>query len=261
MGILNVTPDSFSDGGRFTSLDAALTQTEHMIADGASWIDVGGESTRPGAEPVSVQDELDRVIPVIEAIRSRFDVAISLDTIKPAVMQAGIAAGVSMINDVKALQEEGALHSVVNGDVKLCLMHMQGEPRSMQSNPQYDNVTQDVKAFLKIRADACIAAGVSVDRIVIDPGFGFGKTVQHNFQLTHQLAQLAELGYPILVGWSRKSSLGAVTGREVGDRLPASIAAALLCAERGAAIIRVHDVAATVDALKIRAAVNHWERL
>lgn len=251
MGILNVTPDSFSDGGQFNSLDAALFRAEQMVNEGATWLDVGGESTRPGAADVAEQEELDRVVPVIDALQRRFDVKISVDTSKAAVMAAAVSAGAAMINDVRALREPGALAVVAASNVLVCLMHMAGQPRTMQQAPAYDNVVNDVKVFLQERIDACVAAGISAERIWLDPGFGFGKSVEHNYQLLAHLADFRSLGRPLLVGVSRKSMLGAVTGRDTNERLAASVSAATIAMLQGAEIIRVHDVAATVDAMKV----------
>jgi dihydropteroate synthase len=250
MGILNVTPDSFADRGRWYDRSSALAYARRMIDDGADIIDVGGESTRPGAEPVSEAEELDRVLPLIEAL-AKDGALVSVDTMKPSVMRAAIAAGAAMINDVRALAEPGALEAVAEGHVAVCLMHMQGEPRTMQHEPRYRDVVADVKAYLSERASACLAAGITRDRIVVDPGFGFGKTFQHNLALLRALPAIAALGYPVLAGLSRKSSLGLITGREVEDRLAASIAAALAAVVRGASIVRVHDVKETADALKV----------
>ncbi len=251
MGILNVTPDSFSDGGRFVAPDAATRQAERMLAEGADILDVGGESTRPGADAVSEAHELERVVPVIEHLRARFDVPISIDTSKPAVMRAAVAAGAAMINDVTALRAPQAIATAASLGVPLCLMHMQGEPRTMQRDPQYGDVVADIMAYLADRIAACEAAGIDRSRILIDPGFGFGKTLDHNLELLARLRAFAALGVPVLVGISRKSMLGAVTGRAVDERLAASVAAALIAVERGAAIVRVHDVGPTVDALKL----------
>ncbi len=251
MGILNVTPDSFSDGGRFAARDAALRHAVRMAEEGAAIIDVGGESTRPGSAPVAEQEEIDRVLPVIEAVRSEIDVPISVDTSKPGVMRAAAAAGASMINDVRALREDGALEAAAELQRPVCLMHMQGDPRTMQQEPVYDDVVAEVSAFLRDRVAKCREAGLDDRRIVIDPGFGFGKRAEHNIELLANLRQLEPLGLPILFGASRKSTLGAITGRDVGQRLPASIAAAIMAVERGASIVRVHDVAETVDALRI----------
>jgi len=251
MGVLNITPDSFSDGGRFVALDDALQQAEKMAAQGAAIIDVGGESTRPGAPAVDAQEELDRVIPVIEALAGRLDVPISIDTGKPAVMRAAVAAGVSMINDVFALQADGALEAAAALQQPVCLMHMQGQPQTMQQNPHYDDVVAEVTQFLRERVAQCVAAGLAEELIVVDPGFGFGKSAAHNIELLANLRQLQKLGRPVLIGVSRKATLGAITGREVDARLPASIAAAVLAVGQGADIIRAHDVGATVDALKV----------
>jgi dihydropteroate synthase len=255
MGILNVTPDSFSDGGRFGNLDLALRQAEAMVADGASVIDIGGESTRPGADAVGVSDELDRVIPVIEALRSVTDRPISIDTSKAVVMRAAVAAGATMINDVLALQEPGALSAASELKVAVCLMHMQGRPRTMQQNPKYDDVTAEVLTFLGDRVRACVNAGIERGQICIDPGFGFGKNAAQNVELLANLRQLQELSLPILVGLSRKSTLGEISGRNVDERMPASIAAAVVAVMNGATIIRAHDVRETVDALKVVSAV------
>jgi dihydropteroate synthase len=255
MGILNVTPDSFSDGGQFNDRDAARRQAERMAADGAAIIDVGGESTRPGATAVCAAAEIDRVVPVIEAIREVCDVPISIDTSKAAVMRAAVSAGASMINDVQALQAEGALSAVAALRVPVCLMHMQGEPRSMQSAPAYDDVVAEVTAFLRHRVAECQAAGIADDRIAVDPGFGFGKVHAHNVELLANLRQFQDIGAAVLVGLSRKSTLGALTGQAVGDRLAASIAAASLAVCNGADIVRAHDVRETVDALSVVSAV------
>lgn len=255
MGVLNVTPDSFSDGGRYAARASALRHAERMVADGAAIIDVGGESTRPGADDVSEQEELDRVIPAIEAIRAEIDAPVSIDTSKPGVMRAAVAAGATMINDVCALQTEGALAAAVELQRPVCLMHMQGQPRTMQENPQYDDVVRDVTQFLRERVAKCREAGLSEDLIVVDPGFGFGKTPEDNIELLANLRQLHDLGRPLLIGVSRKSTLGLITGREVGQRLAASLAAAVLAVREGVHIIRAHDVAETVDALQVVRAV------
>ncbi|MEJ7667747.1 MAG: dihydropteroate synthase [Casimicrobiaceae bacterium] len=255
MGILNVTPDSFSDGGAFFDRERALDHARGMTADGADLIDIGGESTRPGSEPVAETVELARLIPLVETL-SREGVLVSVDTMKAGVMRTVISSGAAMINDVRALREEGALAAVVASGVAVCLMHMQGDPRSMQDNPQYGNVACEVEAFLAKRARDCEAAGVARDRIVLDPGFGFGKTKEHNLALLRALPALTELGYPILVGLSRKSMLKQLTGRPVQERLPASLAAALAAVARGASIVRVHDVRETVDALDVWQAVS-----
>ena len=255
MGILNVTPDSFSDGGRFVGRDAAVRQAEVMAADGAQIIDIGGESTRPGAADVPEQEELDRVIPVIEAVVATVDTAVSIDTSKPAVMHAAAAAGASMINDIRALREDGALQAAVALQLPVCLMHMLGEPRTMQQRPEYGDVVADVRDFLRQRVRACVAAGLPEDSIIVDPGFGFGKTPRHNVELLSNLRQLRSIGRPILAGLSRKSTLGELTGRDVEDRMPASIAAAVIAVIEGAAFVRAHDVRETVDALRVVAAV------
>jgi dihydropteroate synthase len=255
MGILNLTPDSFSDGGRFVRLDAAIRQAERMAAEGASIIDIGGESSRPGASAVPAQEEIERVVPLIEAIAARIGVPLSVDTSKPDVMQAAVAAGATMLNDVYALRRDGALAMAASLDVAVCLMHMQGEPRTMQVNPVYDDVAGEVAQFLSGRVTACVAAGIARERIVVDPGFGFGKTDRHNIELLANLERIRALGLPLLVGLSRKSTLGKLTGQRVEGRLAAGIAAAVLAAERGAHIVRTHDVGATLDALKVTAAV------
>ena len=255
MGILNVTPDSFSDGGHFDNLHIALRQAATMAEGGASLIDIGGESTRPGAASVAEQEELDRIIPVIEAVRSVTDVPISVDTSKAGVMREAVAAGATMINDVAALRGEDALLAAAELQVAVCLMHMQGEPRTMQESPRYDNVVVDVAAFLEERIAACVEAGISEDLVVVDPGFGFGKTHVHNVELLANLRQLRVRNRPVMVGVSRKSTLGKLTQREVDERLPASVAAAVVAVMNGATIIRAHDVQATVDALKVAQAV------
>ena len=254
MGVLNVTPDSFSDGGRFLAADAALRQAEAMVAHGAAIVDVGGESTRPGAEPVSVQEEIDRVIPVIEALAERVDAVISVDTSTPEVMRAAATAGAGLINDVRALRRDGALEVAAATHLPVCLMHMQGEPGTMQQDPQYRDVVTEVQAFLRHRVEACEHQGIARERLLLDPGFGFGKTLAHNLQLLAGLRRLAgEL--PVLVGMSRKSMIGKVTGREVDDRLAGSLAAAVMAVERGASIVRTHDVRETVDAVRMATAV------
>lgn len=255
MGIVNVTPDSFSDGGQHLQRDAAIAHAHRLIEDGAAILDIGGESTRPGAQPVGVQEELDRVLPIIEGLRGA-PVPISIDTCKPQVMQAAIAAGVQMVNDINALQEAAAMKAVAAGDVAVCLMHKQGDPQTMQQQPHYENVVAEVARFLRERIAAAEAAGITKERIAIDPGFGFGKTLTHNLDLLRHLDRLCELGMPIMAGLSRKSMLGTITGRDVGDRVAASIAAALIAVQHGASIVRVHDVRETVDALNIWNAVN-----
>jgi dihydropteroate synthase len=251
MGILNTTPDSFSDGGLWLSRDQALRHALQMIGDGADIIDVGGESTRPGSDPVTVQEELDRVVPVIESVTAEADTTVSIDTSKPEVMTAAVAAGARMINDVCALQEPGALETAARLGVPVCLMHMQGRPRDMQADPFYADVVAEVEGFLLRRAREAAAAGVAERNIILDPGFGFGKKLEHNIALFRAIPRLCNSGFPLLVGVSRKSMLGALTGRAVQDRLAASVAAALLAARSGASIVRVHDVAATADALKV----------
>jgi dihydropteroate synthase len=255
MGILNVTPDSFTDGGRFDNLNIALRQAAVMVEGGAAIIDIGGESTRPGAKAVSGQEELDRIIPVIEAVKSVTDVPVSVDTSKAEVMREAVAAGAAMINDVWALRGAGALEAAADLKVPVCLMHMQGEPRTMQQSPHYENVVADVAAFLGERITACVAAGIPEELIVVDPGFGFGKTHQHNVELLANLRQLHVRDRPVLVGVSRKSTLGELTQREVHQRMPASVAAAVVAVMNGADIIRAHDVEASVDALKVVRAV------
>lgn len=255
MGILNVTPDSFSDGGRFHHLDAALSGARMMAEDGADVVDVGGESTRPGAQPVGLADELERVVPVVEAIASELSVSISIDTSKPGVMEAAVAAGATMINDVLALRADGAMETVRDLQVPVCLMHMQGLPRSMQNNPCYDDVVSEVREFLLGRVDACVSAGVDEKRIIIDPGFGFGKTLQHNLALLAHLDVLVDTGVPVLVGLSRKSMIAAMLGRPMDRRAAASAALAMIAAQKGAAMVRVHDVAETADALNVAACV------
>ncbi len=254
MGVLNVTPDSFSDGGRWLGRDAALRHAEAMVRDGADIIDIGGESTRPGAGAVSEEEELARVIPVIEALTGRVEAVLSVDTSKPAVMRAAAAAGAGMINDVAALRHEGALEAAAGLGLPVCLMHMQGEPRTMQSNPRYDDVVAEVEAFLLARCEAAEEAGIPRDRLIVDPGFGFGKTLDHNLALLRALPRLCGHGIPVLAGLSRKSMLQPLTGRPVEARLAGSLALALAAARGGAAIIRVHDVAETVDALRVMAA-------
>jgi len=255
MGILNVTPDSFSDGGDWLGFPQALMHAHHMAAAGADIIDIGGESTRPGAGSVSVQQELDRTIPVIEAMRAEIRLPISIDTSKPEVMQAAAQAGAGMINDVFALRREGALETAAELGLPVCLMHMLGDPRSMQDEPRYDDVTGEIETFLLERVAACEAAGIAGDRILLDPGFGFGKILEHNLELLRELPRLASHGYPVIAGLSRKSMLGQITGRETSDRVAGSITLAALAARGGASIVRVHDVAETHDALQVVNAV------
>ena len=251
MGILNVTPDSFSDGGSFNTTDKALRHAEKMIAEGADWLDIGGESTRPGAKDVQEQEEVDRVLPVLEKIRDNFDVKVSVDTSKAKVMSESIRVGVDMINDVRALRETGALEAVADADCYVCLMHMMGQPRVMQDNPDYEDVVLEVKAFLEERVRICEVAGIDKSRLMIDPGFGFGKTVRHNYQLLNKLQAFHEMDLPMLIGLSRKSMLGAVTDRAVDERLAASLAGATISAMKGAKILRVHDVAQTKDIVQV----------
>lgn len=256
MGILNVTPDSFSDGGRFAARDAALRHAASMVAAGATLIDVGGESTRPGALAVSADEELDRVAPVVEAIAAELDVVISLDTSTPVLMREGARLGAGLINDVRALRREGALQAAAESGLAVCLMHMLGEPGNMQRNPQYHDVVVEVRDFLAQRLAACADAGIAAECIVLDPGFGFAKTLEHNLSLFNRLERLHELGCPLLVGVSRKSMIGAVLGREVHERLSGGLALAALAVFKGANIVRVHDVAETVDAVRMIAAVQ-----
>lgn len=256
MGILNVTPDSFSDGGRFKALDAALRHAESMVAVGATLVDVGGESTRPGAPPVSVQEELARVVPVVEAIAARLDVVVSVDTSTPEVIAEAAARGAGLVNDVRALRRPGALEAAVRSGLPVCLMHMRGEPGDMQDNPFYQNVVAEVGRFLLERVETCVGAGIARERILLDPGFGFAKSLDHNLSLFKHLPELVALGYPLLVGVSRKSMIGGVLGKPVGERLYGGLALAALAAAQGARILRVHDVAETVDALRMIAAVQ-----
>ncbi len=261
MGVLNVTPDSFSDGGQFASRHKAVEQALRLEQEGAAILDVGGESTRPGAEPVGLQEELDRVIPVIEGIRARTQCPISIDTSKSEVMAEAIRAGANLVNDVTALKGEGATEVVAAHQVPVVLMHMQGQPRSMQQAPEYGDVVPEISEFLLERVRSCATAGIAPDHIVLDPGFGFGKTLAHNVALLAGLPQVVELGHPVLAGLSRKSMLGQITGRDdPKERVSASVAAALLAAQAGAAIVRVHDVAQTVDALKVWQAVREQQR-
>ncbi|HQN64240.1 MAG TPA: dihydropteroate synthase [Methylophilus sp.] len=256
MGIVNVTPDSFSDGGRYASSLKAVSHALQLVEEGADILDIGGESTRPSAVPVSLQEELDRVMPVLESLIRQVNIPISIDTYKPQVMQTAIAVGASMINDIRALQEEGALGVVANSNAGVCLMHMQGLPQTMQEHPHYEDVVNDVKHFLMTRLQTAQDAGIQASRIVLDPGFGFGKTREHNIALAKNLGVLCALGQPVLVGLSRKSVLGQVTGNEVDARVHASVAAAVISAMKGAKILRVHDVAATKEALKIVSAID-----
>ncbi|USP11060.1 dihydropteroate synthase [Aeromonas dhakensis] len=250
MGILNVTPDSFSDGGHFNQLERAMTHARQMVAEGATLIDIGGESTRPGAPDVSEQEELDRVLPVVERMVRELDVMISLDTSKAAVMREGCVAGAHLINDVRALLEPGALAAAAAADVPVCLMHMQGQPRTMQAEPHYDDLLGEVRAFFDERIAACLTAGIAREQLLLDPGYGFGKTLAHNYQLLAQQESLLDYQLPLLVGMSRKSMIGNLLGRPVDERLAGSLACALVGMQRGARIIRVHDVRATMDALR-----------
>jgi dihydropteroate synthase len=256
MGILNITPDSFNDGGRYLALAPALSQARLMIAQGADIIDVGGESTRPGAARVPVDEELARVIPVIEAIRAESAVPISIDTSSPEVMHAAVQAGVDMINDVRALQRDGALAMVAELGLPVCLMHMQGRPENMQEDPAYDDLVGDISDFFSARMSQCVAAGIPLSRIILDPGFGFGKAVEHNLQLVNRLAEFKHLGCPLLVGLSRKSTIGKILGSVTTDRLQGSVAAAVLAFINGASILRVHDVGPTVMALRVAHAIQ-----
>lgn len=256
MGVLNVTPDSFSDGGRFVRLDEAVERGVQMAEEGAALIDIGGESTRPGAQTVGVDEELRRVIPVIERLRARTQAILSVDTSKPAVMNAAAAAGAGMINDVRALREPGALEAAAISGCAVCLMHMLGEPRTMQDAPRYRDVVAEVRLFLEQRVEASLAAGIAAERIVLDPGFGFGKTLEHNLELLRRLPALSVEGLPLLAGLSRKSMVGKLTGRPAEARVHGSVALAVVAALHGARILRVHDVGATVDAMKIVAAVQ-----
>jgi len=253
MGVVNVTPDSFSDGGNFLDPQAAIAHGRRLMDEGADILDIGGESSRPGAQAVAEQEEIDRILPVLKALK---DVPVSVDTRRPRVMREVLEAGASMINDIEALAAPGALDAVGDTDCAVCLMHKKGDPASMQQDPDYENVVAEVKQFLATRIAACEIAGIERDRITIDPGFGFGKTVAHNLSLLKRLPELAALGVPVLAGWSRKSTLGAITGRPVGERLAASVAAALLAVQHGATIVRVHDVRATRDALAVMQALE-----
>jgi dihydropteroate synthase len=258
MGIVNVTPDSFSDGGNYASTEKAIAHALALVADGADILDIGGESTRPGAVAVSLDEELRRIVPVIEQLSKLTHVPLSIDTYKPEVMRAAIAAGADIVNDVRALQEAGTLEIVANSNVGVCLMHMQGTPQTMQQDPSYADVVAEVIEFLRLRQVSANQAGISNDRILLDPGFGFGKRTSHNIALIQQLEQIGHLGQPILVGLSRKSVLGQIIGADdVNVRLHASLAASVIAAMQGAKIIRVHDVKATADALKVVAAVTH----
>lgn len=255
MGILNITPDSFSDGGRYNRLDAALLRVEQMLDAGATLIDVGGESTRPGAALVSVQEEVDRVVPMVEAIRVRFDTVVSIDTSTPEVIRGAAGVGAGLINDIRALQREGAMQAAVDTGLAVCLMHMQGDPQTMQQAPAYDSVLADVNSFLELRVQACLDAGIERRLLVLDPGFGFGKGLQHNLELFASMSQVRPLDLPLLVGVSRKSMIGQALDRPVDQRLSGGLALATLAVAKGARIIRVHDVAETVDAVRMTEAV------
>jgi dihydropteroate synthase len=255
MGVVNVTPDSFYDGGRHASTAAAVAHARRLAEEGADILDVGGESSRPGSEAVPLDEELAHVLPVLEALRE-LECPVSVDTTKPEVMRAAIAHGAAMINDITALGAAGALDAVAASGAAVCLMHMKGEPKTMQADPVYADVVAEVRDFLAARVAVCAAAGIARERIVVDPGIGFGKTLAHNLALTRQLDALAGIGVPVLAGWSRKSSLGRITGRAAEERLAASLAAALIAVQRGARIVRVHDVAATRDALAVLAAIQ-----
>lgn len=259
MGILNVTPDSFSDGGQFSTVESAIKQATQMIDEGADFIDVGGESTRPGADSVTVDQELDRVLPVIEALHARFDTLISIDTSKPEVMTKAVEAGAGLINDVRALREEGAVKAAFQSGAAVCLMHMLGQPRTMQSSPCYTDVVKEVEVFLQSRIDVCVAQGIPKDKIIIDPGFGFGKTLAHNYQLLDRLDELNTLAVPMLIGVSRKSMIGKLLNRDVEERLSGSLAAATVSLMKGARILRVHDVKQTVDAVKVVSALSAFK--
>jgi len=250
MGIVNVTPDSFSDGASFLDAGAAIVHGVRLAEEGADLVDVGGESTRPGAAPVPVEEELRRVVPVVEALAAR-GIAVSVDTMKPEVMRAALGAGASMLNDVNAFRAPGAIEAVAGANVSVCVMHMKGTPATMQANPQYGDVVAEVSAYLRSRARALEAAGIAPSRIVVDPGFGFGKTLEHNVALFRALPALASMGYRLLVGLSRKKSIGDITGRPAGERVAGSVAAALMAVQNGANFVRVHDVRETVDSIKV----------
>ena len=261
MGIINVTPDSFSDGatlyrGSNLDIERAMTRAREMVASGAAILDIGGESTRPGASPVSVNEEMDRVLPLVARIAAELETVISVDTSTPVLMREAANAGAGLLNDVRALTREGALEAAAAANVPICLMHMQGEPGSMQVAPHYDDVVEDVCEYLQSRIASCERQGIARNRLLLDPGFGFGKSVTHNLKLLRELPRLAAIGLPLVVSLSRKSLIGKLLGREVGQRLPASLALAVLAAERGAAVIRTHDVAATVDAVSMLMALE-----
>ena len=255
MGILNITPDSFSDGGQYNRMDAALLRVEQMLAAGATLVDVGGESTRPGAALVSVQEEVDRVVPMVEAIKARFDTVVSIDSSTPEVMRGSAAVGGGLINDIRALLRPGAMQAAVDSGLAVCLMHMQGDPQTMQQAPVYDSVLAEVNSFLELRVQACLDAGIERNRLLLDPGFGFGKSLQHNIELFAAMPQVRPLDLPLLVGVSRKSMIGQALDRPVDQRLSGGLALATLAVAKGARIIRVHDVAETVDAVRMAEAV------
>jgi dihydropteroate synthase len=259
MGILNVTPDSFSDGGQFTCFDGALKQAENMIENGVDIIDIGGESTRPGAAEVKVKEEIVRVIPLLKAIKSRFNINVSIDTSKAEVMSEAIIYGADMINDVRALQNKGCVEAVAQSDIAICLMHMQGMPRTMQENPQYTDIINDILQFFKQRIQCCEQHGINKQRLILDPGFGFGKTLEHNYEVLAKFSQFKSLGLPVLAGISRKSMIGNLLNREVDKRLAGSLTAAIFSVQQGAEIIRVHDVQESVDAINILKAVAQYE--
>jgi len=259
MGILNVTPDSFSDGGQFLDVEEALKQVELMIENGVDIIDIGGESTRPGAVDVSEKDEIARVIPLLKNIKARFDIAVSIDTSKPGVMSEAILHGANMINDVRALQNKACLEVVAQSDILVCLMHMQGMPRTMQENPHYKNIIGDIVAFFEQRIQCCEQKGIKKSRLILDPGFGFGKTLKHNYRMLSNFSQFKELNLPLLAGVSRKSMLGDLLNRDVKQRLSGSLTAAIVAVQQGASIIRVHDVPETVDAIKVLKAVAQYK--
>lgn len=261
MGILNVTPDSFSDGGEYASIATACNHADLMIAQGAKIIDIGGESTRPGAKDVSIEDELKRVLPLIEYVSRNHDVWVSIDTSKAVVMQAAVEAGAQLINDVRALQEPGALSTAAKLDVPVCLMHMQGQPRTMQDAPQYDDIISDISQFFCERIEACIAAGIKREQIVLDPGFGFGKSLAHNYELLNRMAEFSSFDLPVLAGLSRKSMFGQLLGREVSQRLSATLAGNMLAIQAGAKIVRVHDVQETSDMIAVIEAAKNFKTL
>ena len=260
MGILNVTPDSFSDGGQYTKIDKALNQVEEMITNGASIIDLGGESTRPGSLAVSEKDEINRVIPVLKAIKQRFTIKVSIDTNKANVMAESIEHGADIINDVRALQNKNCLHVMSQTKLPICLMHMQGNPSNMQTSPHYNDIINDINIFFVERINACLNAGIDKSRLILDPGFGFGKTMDQNFNLLARFDHFKHFNLPLLAGLSRKSMFGTLLNREVKDRVSASIASAIIAAQHGANIIRVHDVKETVDALKVLETVKHYQK-